>query len=147
MQEEGRKKRLCNYNLPLASHVLFKTSLHPKSPAWQAVQSDSRTASAHAWASQAAFAASTGPQRPLNLSPPPSLPHQILHHLCRGMYSWMCIWSIGTNAGARLCHSSLNLDLLLFSPAVTLFVSLSLFPSHSFPLILSHRIECLSSVS
>lgn len=81
--KKRRKKRIFNNNLTLASHVLFKTSLHPKSPAWQTVQSDSRTGSTHAWASQVALAASTGPQRPLDLSPPPSLPYQILHHLCR----------------------------------------------------------------
>lgn len=47
MQEEGRKKRIFNYNLPLASHVLFKTSVRPNSQAWQALQSESRTGSAH----------------------------------------------------------------------------------------------------
>ena len=48
MQEGRKKRRIFNYNLPLASHVLFKTSVHPNSQAWQAVQSESRTGSAHA---------------------------------------------------------------------------------------------------
>lgn len=142
VQEEGRKNRIFNSNLTLASHVLFKTSLHTKSPAWQVVQSESRSGSAHAWASQAAFAAFPGPQRPLDLSSPP------LSHIKFSISSavactpWCTYEAFGTNVDlTRLCHSSLNMGLLLFSLAITLFVTLSLTP-RSFPLTLSQR--CLN---
>lgn len=82
-------------------------------------------------------------QLPLDPRDPWIWRHLPLSHIkfsitCAGACTPGCAYeAFDTNAGARLCHSSLNLDLLLFSLAVTLFVSLSLFPSHSFPLILS----------
>lgn len=46
MQEGRKTRRIFNYNLPLASHVLFKTSVLRSSWAWRAMQSECRLGSA-----------------------------------------------------------------------------------------------------
>lgn len=60
---------------------------------------------------------------------------------------WCTYEAFDTNVDlTRLCHLSLNMDLLLFSLAITLFVTLSLTP-HSFPLTLNQRGLNVCSVS
>lgn len=89
MQEGRKTRRIFNYNLPVASHVLFKTSVFRSSWAWRAIQSESRLGSAAC--SEPLSPRISLPPSPTSASPISVTSAQPCSLVCMQSMGWKCM--------------------------------------------------------